>query len=156
MRAIRGGLVLDASRFELLAVRRGSVTGDFGWFVSSQQPGLLTVDMSRLEALADGTGTLLDIDLRVREDAPLGVSPIDLQYALLNDGHLTLGVVPQPGADETDGRVTVAAQAASGRPEATAAPLSAGCRITVASRFTASFHDSISISSNHVPQHTKI
>ena len=107
----------DASRFELLAVRRGSVTGDFGWFVSSQQPGLLTVDMSRLEALADGTGTVLDIDLRVREDAPLGVSPIDLQYALLNDGHLTLGVVPQPGADETDGRISVA-----GRVAAVAAP----------------------------------
>jgi len=82
--------------------------------------------MTRLAALAGGAGTLLDIDLRVREEAPLGVSPIDLQYARLNDGHLTLGVVPQPGADETDGRITVAETAGDGQPQATAAPLSAG------------------------------
>ncbi|MBK7675634.1 MAG: hypothetical protein IPJ27_13240 [Candidatus Accumulibacter sp.] len=111
----------DASRFELLAVRRGSVTGDFGWLVSGQQPGQLTVDMSRLAALADGTGTLLDIDLRVRADAMPGVSPSDLQYASLNDGRLTLGVLPVLGNDETDGRITVGGRVTSGTAQPAAA-----------------------------------
>ncbi|QKS29606.1 MAG: tandem-95 repeat protein [Candidatus Accumulibacter similis] len=118
-------MAYDASRFDLVEVRRGSISGDFGWFIASTEPGRITVDMTRLAALAGGAGTLLDIDLRVRADALPGVSPIDLQYARLNDGHLTLGVVPQPGADETDGRITVAAQAESGHPEVTATPLSA-------------------------------
>ncbi|MBN8225147.1 MAG: cadherin-like domain-containing protein [Xanthomonadales bacterium] len=118
-------MAYDASRFDLVEVRRGSISGDFGWFIASTEAGRITVDMTRLAALAGGAGTLLDIDLRVRADALPGVSPIDLQYARLNDGHLTLGVVPQPGADETDGRITVAAQAETGHPEVTAAPLSA-------------------------------
>ncbi|HNL97161.1 MAG TPA: Ig-like domain-containing protein, partial [Accumulibacter sp.] len=100
-------MVYDVSRFELVAVRRGSLTGDFAWFVTSQEPGRIVVDMSRLEALQGGAGTLLEVDLRVKAGAQPGVSPIDLQYVSLNDGRLTLGVVPQVGADATDGRVTV-------------------------------------------------
>jgi hypothetical protein len=69
--------------------------------------------MSRLDALQDGSGTLLDLDLRVKADALPGVSPIDLQYASLNDGRLTLNVVPQLGADETDGRITITRQGGS-------------------------------------------
>ncbi|MBE2260556.1 MAG: cadherin-like domain-containing protein, partial [Rhodobacteraceae bacterium] len=101
-------IVYDASRFELVEVRRGSLTGDFGWFVSGQQAGRVTVDMSRLDALPAGSGTLLDIDLRIKADAAPGVSMIDLQYARLNDGRLTLGVAPQAGVDPTDGRITIA------------------------------------------------
>jgi hypothetical protein len=97
----------DATRFEVVAVRRGSVTGDFGWFITGREPGRITVDMSRLDALQDGSGTLLDIDLRIRADALPGVTPIDLQYASLNDGRLTLNVVPQVGADASDGRITI-------------------------------------------------
>jgi hypothetical protein len=48
----------DASRFEVVGVRRGSVSGDFGWFITGQEPGRITVDMSRLEALQEGSGTL--------------------------------------------------------------------------------------------------
>jgi hypothetical protein len=117
-------IAYDASRFDLVEVRRGSISGDFGWFIASTEAGRITVDMTRLAALAGGAGTLLDIDLRVRADALPGVSPIDLQYARLNDGHLTLGVVPQPGADETDGRITVAGRAAA--VAAAAAPVGDG------------------------------
>jgi hypothetical protein len=45
--------------------------------------------------------------LRIKADASPGVTPIDLQYARLNDGHLTLSVEPRLGSDQTDGRVTI-------------------------------------------------
>ncbi|MBL8374519.1 MAG: hypothetical protein JNL91_08075, partial [Candidatus Accumulibacter sp.] len=116
----------DATRFDLVAVRRGSITGDFGWFITGNEPGRITVDMSRLEALQGGAGTLLDIDLRIRADALPGVTPIDLQYASLNDGRLTLNVLPQVGADASDGRITIAGKAAGtpvGAPVAATTPL---------------------------------
>ncbi|MCM8594071.1 cohesin domain-containing protein [Accumulibacter sp.] len=97
----------DASRFELVGVRRGSLAGDFAWFVAGSEAGRITVDMARLDALAGGSGNLLEIDLRIRDDAAPGIAAIDLQYARLNDGHLTLGVSPQAGLDATDGQVTV-------------------------------------------------
>ncbi|EXI89955.1 MAG: Cohesin domain protein [Candidatus Accumulibacter regalis] len=103
----------DASRFDLIAVRRGTITGDFGWFISGNAPGWISVDMARLSALQDGSGSLLDIDLRTRVDAAPGVTAIDLQYALLNDGRLSLNVAPLLGTDETDGRITIVGAAAA-------------------------------------------
>jgi VCBS repeat-containing protein len=97
----------DASRFDLVEVRRGSLSGDFGWFITGQEAGRIRVDMTRLNALQGGSGTLLDIDLRIKPDALPGVTAVDLQYARLNDGRLTLGVLPQVGADASDGRITI-------------------------------------------------
>jgi VCBS repeat-containing protein len=121
----------DASRFEVVGVRRGTVSGDFDWFISGQEPGRITVDMSRLDALPEGSGTLLDLDLRIRSDALPGVSPIDLQYASLNDGRLTLNVVPQPGADETDGRITIRGKTVAELAQATAVPASNPAQATL-------------------------
>jgi hypothetical protein len=112
-------------------VRRGTVSGDFDWFISGQEPGRITVDMSRLDALPEGSGTLLDLDLRIRSDALPGVSPIDLQYASLNDGRLTLNVVPQPGADETDGRITIRGKTVAELAQATAVPASNPAQATL-------------------------
>jgi hypothetical protein len=117
----------DSSVFELVAVRPGTLTADFGWFVAGLAPGQVTVDMARLSALPDGSGSLLVLDLRVRANAPAGDAVIDLAYARLNDSRLTLGVLPQPGADPTDGLVHILAPAAA---SAAGHPLAAGLPAT--------------------------
>ena len=87
----------DASRFDLVAVRRGSVSGDFDWFISGNKPGRVTVDMSRLVALP-------------------GVTAIDLQYASLNDGRVT--IVGKAAAAATPVVAPLAATASETLPQA--------------------------------------
>ena len=99
----------DPSRFELVQVRRGTLTADFGWFVNGNTPGQIKVDMTNLSALQGGSGTLLNVDLRVLPGATPGVAWIDLQYARLNDGHLTLNTEPQVGGDASDGSINIRA-----------------------------------------------
>ena len=99
----------DPSQFELVQVRRGTLTADFGWFVNGNTPGQIKVDMTNLSALQGGSGTLLNVDLRVLPGATPGVAWIDLQYARLNDGHLTLNTEPQVGGDASDGSINIRA-----------------------------------------------
>ncbi|MBP6853603.1 MAG: hypothetical protein KA164_18545, partial [Rhodoferax sp.] len=115
----------DPAQFELVQVRRGALTGEFGWFVVGQSPGRINIDMSNLDALQGGTGTVLNVDLRIRPDAAHGEAWIDLQYARLNDGRLTLNTDPQVGPDINDGLVTVGAPVIDfgARVGAAAAPL---------------------------------
>ncbi len=108
--AVQVQVAYDASRFELVDVRREAVSGNFGWLIAGQEPGRITVDLSRLDALPEGGGTLLAIDLRVRAGALPGVSAIDLQYARRNDGRAIHGAMPQVAALAPDGRTTVAGQ----------------------------------------------
>jgi hypothetical protein len=100
-------LAWNPGQLELVGVRRGSLTGDFQYFVTNQQAGSLLVDMSRLEQMQGGQGTLLELDFRVAVDAN-GVLDLDLQWARLNDTRLTLNPAPLFGLDPTDGRVLVA------------------------------------------------
>ena len=44
--------------------------------------------------------------MRVKEGAT-GSTVLDLQSAALNEGHLTIGLAPQGGADPTDGRIAI-------------------------------------------------
>ena len=99
----------DAGQLELVEVRRGSLTEDFQWFVSDQQAGSLTVDMSRLAQMDGGQGSLLELVFRVDSNARGSVG-IDLQMARLNDTRLTLNPAPQIGADPTDGLIQVTAK----------------------------------------------
>ncbi len=99
-------LAWDGSQLELVDVRRGSLTGDFTNYVENRQAGSLTVDMSRLEKLAGGSGTLLELDYRVAAYAQ-GTFELDLQWVQLNQTRLTLNPAPQVGADSTDGAVRV-------------------------------------------------
>ena len=105
----------DASALEVAEVRRGSLSGDFQWFVRKDEPGLLSIDMARLEPLAGGSGTLLEIDFRIRDSAPAGQTAVDLQFVSLNDTRLTLNPAPTPGLDPTDGTITVVRPAAAAR-----------------------------------------
>jgi hypothetical protein len=96
----------NASQLELVGVRRGSLTGDFTNYVENRQANSLTVDMSRLEKLAGGSGTLLELDFRVGANAS-GTLNLDLQWVQLNQTRLTLNPAPQAGADPTDGAIRV-------------------------------------------------
>ncbi|MCW5625570.1 MAG: hypothetical protein KIT73_12730, partial [Burkholderiales bacterium] len=100
-------IAYDPAVLEYVELRRGDLTADFNWFVSSHVPGLVTVDATRLQPLARGTGALLQIDFRIREGASAGDTAIDIQAAALNETRLTLNPLPVPGLDATDGRVTV-------------------------------------------------
>jgi PKD repeat protein len=99
-------LAWNASQLQLLDVRRGSLTGDFGQYLENRQGDSLTVDMSRLEKMAGGSGTLLELDFRVAADAH-GTLDLDLQWAQLNQTRLTLNPAPQAGVDPTDGAIRV-------------------------------------------------
>jgi len=101
-------LAWDASTLTLTDVRRGSLTGDFQWFIQKHDEGQLIIDTSRLQALAGGHGSLVELEFQVSAKAKPGAQLIDLQWARLNDSHLTLGVVPKPGLDPTDAMLRIA------------------------------------------------
>jgi hypothetical protein len=97
-------------------VARGSLTGDFQWYVQRSGAGELYVDMSRLQGLASGRGSLLEMTFKVAAGAQPGVVDLNLTWVSLNEGRLTLTPLPQPGQDDADGRVTVAAPAPAAAP----------------------------------------
>src|SRR6185295_12585110 len=45
------------------------------------------------------------------KDGATGSIAIDFRAAALNEGHLTIGVLPQVGSDPTDGSITIASSA---------------------------------------------
>ena len=57
--------------------------------------GASSVDRPEIPPIPASFGTLFDLDLRIKADAPPGLTRIDLQDASLNDARLTLNVVPQ-------------------------------------------------------------
>jgi hypothetical protein len=121
----------DADTFEVVDVRRGELTADFGWFIKQEAPGTLSVDMSRMSALSDGSGSLLDVDLRVNPTAASGRHAIDLEWASLNEDALTLNPAPKAGQDPTDATVQVSRRAVFGwesafHPGAALAPTNPG------------------------------
>lgn len=105
-------LVYPADNLELLAVRLGGLTQDFQYFVKDTSvAGRITIDMARMQAMAGGAGTLVELEFRVKAGAA-GSLAIDLLSTALNETHLTLDVESAPGLDPTDGMVTVPAPVA--------------------------------------------
>ena len=105
-----------ADQLELLDVRLAGVAADFQYLVKDiSVPGRLRIDASRLAPVAQGTGTVLEIQFRILPTAS-GTLAVDLQWAALNDTRLTLNPLPQPGADATDGRITVTPPQAVAKP----------------------------------------
>ena len=98
-------LAYDANALEVLAVRPGSLTGSFPYFIERHDAGTVYVDMSGAR-LAGGTGSLIELEVRVKEGAA-GPIAIDFRAAALNEGYLTIGVLPQAGSDPTDGLIVV-------------------------------------------------
>jgi len=99
----------DASRLEVIEARRSDLGSGFEWYIVSNAPGVLTMDMAKLARLASGDGTLLLVDFRVKPNALPGRVSLDLQWVTLNDTRLTLNPEPQVGADATDGAIDILA-----------------------------------------------
>jgi len=97
----------DADALKVVRVDKGSLTGDFDWFLKKEEPGLLTLDMSRMHAMSGGQGTLAVIIFQVDAQATTGRYAIDMQWASLNEDALTLNPAPQPGVDRTDTIISV-------------------------------------------------
>ncbi|MEQ8494665.1 MAG: right-handed parallel beta-helix repeat-containing protein, partial [Gammaproteobacteria bacterium] len=143
-------IAYDPSVIELRDVRRGSVTGDFEWLTDTGTPGVIKVDLARIDALPGGRGSLVDLDFRVKDAVRPGRYLVDLVWASLNDGRLTLNPVPMAGEDHTDGWLRVRGEGASSGHDANggkaaakggqriAWPDTSGPRTTPTSRATAS------------------
>jgi len=118
----------DAAAIEVVEVRRGNLTGEFQWLTRHDEPGVLQIDMSSLGVLQGGSGSILELDVRIKPTAQPGPSLIDLQWASLSDGRLTLNPAPQAGPDSTDTRLTIEGQPGSApvRPGSDASRVLAG------------------------------
>ncbi len=100
-------LVYPADNLELVDVRLGGLTQDFQYFVKDVSvAGRVSIDMSRMEALQGGAGSVLELVFKVGVNAK-GNLAIDLQSTALNETWLTLNPAPVPGSDPTDGAVKV-------------------------------------------------
>ncbi|MCC7082436.1 MAG: tandem-95 repeat protein, partial [Burkholderiales bacterium] len=113
----------EAAALDLVGIARGSMTGDFQWYVERQSAGELYVDLSRLSALTGGSGSLLELSFRVAADATPRVVDLDLAWVKLNEGRLTLNPLPRPGRDGADGQVTIEALAPAPQPDLPEAPV---------------------------------
>jgi hypothetical protein len=61
-----------------------------------------------MSALFGGSGSIVDVDFRVNQAAATGRYAIDMEWASLNEGGLTLNPEPKAGLDATDTTVQVA------------------------------------------------
>ena len=105
-------LAYPADSLELLDVRLGGLTQDFHYFVKDTSvAGRIVIDMARMQAMAGGAGTLVELEFRVKAGAT-GSLAIDLLSTALNETRLTLNAESVAGIDPTDGMVTVPAPAA--------------------------------------------
>jgi hypothetical protein len=107
-------LSYDPEMLVIDAVRAGELAAGFGFFhADTTTPGYIRIDTSSgfgaTEADADG-GVLVELEFTVLGDAGPGLTVIDLTGARLNDGTYTLIPEPVPGADGTDGSLSIMAQ----------------------------------------------
>jgi carbonic anhydrase/acetyltransferase-like protein (isoleucine patch superfamily) len=108
----------DPEAIEVIAVKKGALTAG-GTMVTVIDPaaGTVAVALALIEPLGPGGGALLDLELRIAAGARPGPTALDLARVSLNEDGLVLTPAPAPGADPTDGRITVAAED-DGAPEA--------------------------------------
>jgi hypothetical protein len=100
----------DTTRFDVATsgVRPGSLTAGATIFANvDDATGTIRVSMLPTHALSTSSGSLLEIDYHIREDAGPGSSLLDLQFAALNEGSLVLTWLAVPGEDPTDGRISI-------------------------------------------------
>ncbi|MCP5368369.1 MAG: tandem-95 repeat protein, partial [Hyphomicrobiales bacterium] len=106
LEAARMRVVYDPAALELVGVSRGGLTGEFDIYAERRESGAVEIDMARLWALDGGFGELAELQFRILPGA-VGPLLLDLHWASLNSGRLTLNPAPVPGLDPTDGRITV-------------------------------------------------
>lgn len=70
--------------------------------------GTIAVFVSGAEGLPTGAGSLVNFNFVVREGAAAGSTTVlNLTDVRLNEGTITVSPAPQPGADTTDGLITI-------------------------------------------------
>jgi hypothetical protein len=100
-------LAYDPAALEVVAIHKGTLTGAFEWLVRRDEPGILNIGVAGSKPLSGGTGSLVEVEFRVKPNATPGRQSIDLQWAELNEGALTLNPAPVPGADRTDAQLQI-------------------------------------------------
>jgi VCBS repeat-containing protein len=103
-------LAYDTSVLDLAVagVRTGSVTAGGTLIVNlNEAAGLVRVALAMTTPRPAGGGTLVEFDYQVSPTASLGTTRLDLQSVSLNEGELVLTPAPVPGADPTDGLLTL-------------------------------------------------
>jgi hypothetical protein len=115
-------VAFDSDALQLLKISRGSLTGDFRYLVESRGEGAVAVQLAGLNAVTGGAGSLLELEFRVKASATPGDRPLDLQWARLNDGRLTLNPAPKVGLDPSDGVLRIAPELRTGPTQAGVLP----------------------------------
>ena len=100
----------DTSVLELVEVQKGSLTQGFNMFIYGANDGVLKIDLSGVNPVSSGNGSIAVALFRVKGLPASGTTSLDLQWVNLNDGQLVLTPAPVAGADPTDGRITFHAQ----------------------------------------------
>lgn len=116
----------------MIEARRGTLAAPFEWYIVANRPGVLTIDMAKLKQIANGEGTLLLVDFRVKPGAAPGRIALDLQWVSLNDLRMTILPEPWPGADATDGAIDVIAPEVTQTKRGLLASLADGLRRLIA------------------------
>jgi hypothetical protein len=75
----------DQNQLEILSVTRGSLTQGFEWFVERHAEGKVIVDMSAQSKLTHGTGSLIELTVKVKDTAA-GTLALDLHSVYLKKG----------------------------------------------------------------------
>ena len=112
LEAVELEIAYDANVLTVRDVGLSELTADFEFIdVDISEEGLIRVDTSTSHRLSPQPlgGVVLEIELRVRDDAVAGASALDLRALELDDGRYTLVPEPVPGVDPTDAVVRVGA-----------------------------------------------
>jgi hypothetical protein len=103
-------IAYDTSKLDVVAggVRKGSLTQNATLLTNVESAaGMIRIAMVLPRPLGPGSGSLVEIEYRVKETALPGPALLDMRHITLNEGSLVLTVVPQVGEDATDGRITI-------------------------------------------------
>ncbi len=72
-----------------------------------ERAGVITVFVFSTTSLAGGSGSLVDVSFTINRDVQATKTAIDLAEVRLNEGQIELTATPIPGADPTDGTITI-------------------------------------------------
>src|SRR5207245_2146569 len=95
-------LTYDARAMEALTLRTGSATSGALLLANLNPLGTITVGFALTTPARAGSGSLVEIDFRIKPTATPGTSVLNLTHVSLNEDELVLTPAPTPGVDPTD------------------------------------------------------
>ena len=98
----------DPTKLEVITVRPGNVMPGATVINDYRNvSGTLSLGLVGTAATGPGGGSLLEIDFRIKENASVGQTSLDLRQVTLNEGAFVLTPTPGTGPDPTDGLITI-------------------------------------------------